>query len=136
MSYSSERTTEHNGTAFKFECGDEWAKMSADVSRLCRMVGEQMHEALAEVDFEALRREVQTAMDSVAQEVRLAMDNWRADWPAEKPMRVRVDIHAEPEEEPAPRPAADGDERMTVLRLVAEGKITAEDGARLLEALG
>jgi hypothetical protein len=27
-------------------------------------------------------------------------------------------------------------ERMTVLRLIAQGKITAEEGARLLDALG
>lgn len=38
--------------------------------------------------------------------------------------------------QPSPRPHATEEERLTVLRLLADGKITAEQAARLLEALG
>lgn len=36
---------------------------------------------------------------------------------------------------PAERPASYAEERMTILRMVQEGKITAEEAARLLQAL-
>ncbi len=49
---------------------------------------------------------------------------------------ARAGAWAEAQPQPQPeRPASYAEERMTILRMVQEGKITAEEAARLLQAL-
>jgi hypothetical protein len=134
---------------FSFASGDDWVRLSADLGQMGREIGEQVRKAMAEINFEGLGREIDRSMRDAAEEFRKAAAEWgQADcWKG--PTRVQVDIHASDAAEEATRggleqrqkePTATGetspDERLMVLRLVAEGKITAEEAARLLEALG
>jgi hypothetical protein len=49
---------------------------------------------------------------------------------------VRVDIRADAPAQPGPRQTDTGAERKAVLDLLAQGKINAQEAARLLDALG
>jgi hypothetical protein len=128
----------NGGAAFQFDRGDDWVRLSADFGRLGQAIGDQMRRALADVNVEAIAEQVRQAVTDVASEVRAAMDNLTATQAWEGPTRVRVDIRAEstPQPSPAQRPADHSVERLTVLNLVAQGKITAEEAAKLLDALG
>ena len=125
----------NNENAFRFDCGADWARMSADLSRICQMVGEQLRATLAEIDLEGLRREVKEALDNAAVDIQRANKRWRHEgvWPG--PRHEHEDVSPSPEGEGAAAAERAG-ERMTVLRLVAQGKISAEEAARLLDALG
>lgn len=126
------------GAAFQFDRGDDWVRMSADFGRLREVVGEQVRKAVAEINVDAIAEEVRRTLTDVVGEVRQAMDTLSSTQPWSGPTRVRVDIHAESaSEQPAPKSSNNlSQERMTILNLVAQGKITAEEATRLLDALG
>ncbi len=132
---------------FSFASGDDWVRLSADLGQMGRAIGEQVRKAMAEINFESLGREFDRSMRDAAEEFRRAAAEWGQAERWEGPTRVRVDIHASDATTEAPHDTQSqkvspsstetvGDERLMVLRLVAEGKITAEEAARLLEALG
>lgn len=132
---------------FSFASGDDWVRLSADLGQMGRAIGEQVRMAMAEINFESLGREIDRSMRDAAEEFRKAAAEWGQAERWEGPTRVRVDIHAgdaadatsrgaQPQQAAPASAEAAGDERLMVLRLVAEGKITAEEAARLLEALG
>jgi len=132
---------------FSFASGDDWVRLSADLGQMGRAIGEQVRKAMAEINFESLGREIDGSMREAAEEFRKAAAEWGQAECWEGPTRVRVDIHAgdataeasragQRQKESTPSGEATQDERLMVLRLVAEGKITAEEAARLLEALG
>lgn len=132
---------------FSFASGDDWVRLSADLGQMGRAMGEQVRKAMAEINFESLGREIDRSMRDAAEEFRKAAAEWGQAERWEGPTRVRVDIHAGDAAEEAtqgawrqqktsPTAEAAQDERLMVLRLVAEGKITADEAARLLEALG
>lgn len=131
-------------SGFEFKWDEDWVRMSADLGRmgaemgrLGQAIGQRICAAMADVDFEAIGRQVSQAMNQVAEEVERATaacheawhrQGFRAeDWTSQPGQ-------AAPKTEP-PGSTATADERMVVLNLVAEGKISAEEGARLLEAL-
>lgn len=126
------------GAAFQFDRGDDWVRLSADFGRLRQVIGEQVRKAMADIDADAITGEVRRTMTGVADEIREAMDNLASQPAWSGPTKVRVDIHAESAAEPpASKPGGSpSQERMTILNLVAQGKITAEEAARLLDALG
>lgn len=132
-------------SGMEFDSGEDWFRMSADIGRICETVGEQVRKAMEQVDWDAMREEINRATQQAAEEIRRSADEWpwvRGWW---RPMHVHVDVRgtAEPgtrrarrEEEGRASTEAPQAERMIILNMVAEGKITAEEGARLLEALG
>lgn len=124
-----------NGGAFGFDCGDNWLRLSADLSQLCQNVGQQLRRTVAQIDIEGIRDELRRAVDDIAAEARDAADNFRnsAEWSG--PTRVRVDIRADSPAQPG-QPADLAAERKTVLELLAQGKINIEEATRLLDALG
>ncbi len=127
-----------SGAAFQFDRGEDWVRMSADFSRMREVVGEQVRKAVADINVDAIAEEVRRTLTDVVDEVRQAMDTLASTQPWGGPTRVRVDIHAESaSEQPASKPTGDlSQERMMILNLVSQGKITAEEAARLLDALG
>lgn len=122
---------------FPFQGGHEWVRISADLGDLGRTVGDQVRRALADVDSDAVRRDIDRALGQMADGVRRASTEWSKSERWEGPGRIFVDIMAgrTPSEPTSTAPDANQEERMMVVRLVAEGKITPEQGARLLEAL-
>ena len=128
--YESENgTRQANGTAFRDTRRDDWAQIGVELGHLCQTVGDQVRRAVADVDWDRLRQDLQDAMDDIVQEVQIAVDTWNTDRQANSQQQPVP----QPDEEPAD---VDTDERMTVLNLVATGRISAAEGARLLEALG
>lgn len=122
---------------FPFQGGHEWIRISADLGELGRTVGDQVRRALADVDFDAVRRDVDRALGQMTDGFRRASTEWSKSERWEGPGRIFVDIMAgkAPSEPPPAASDANQEERMMVVRLVAEGKITPEQGAKLLEAL-
>ena len=120
-----------SGAAFQFDRGDDWVRMSADFGRLREVVGEQVRKAVADINVNAIAEEVRRTLTDVVNEVRQAMDTLSSTQPWSGPTRVRVDIHAESaSEQPAGKPTEDlSQERMTILNLVAQGKITVEEAS-------
>jgi len=127
-----------NGNAWSFDHGDNWLRLSADLGQLCQDVGQQLRRAVAQIDIEGIRDELRRAVDDIAAEAREAADNFRSSPEWSGPTRVRVDIRADSPAQPA-QPGQQTDlaaERKTVLDLLAQGKISIEEAARLLDALG
>lgn len=122
---------------FPFQGGGEWVRISADLGELGRIVGEQVRRAVAEVDFDAIRQEIDRSMQTMAEGFRKASAEWPKAECWKGPGRIFVDIAASkaPGDAAQTTPDRNQDERMIVVRLVAQGKITPEEGARLLEAL-
>ena len=124
--------------AFSFERDDNWVRFSADLGQMCQSIGEQVRRAVAEIDVDGIVDEVRRALGDVAAEAREASANWRSTQQWSGPTRVRVDIRADapaPPSQPSTRPQPEA-ERKAVLDLLAQGKINAEEAARLLDALG
>ena len=118
-------------------------RFSADLGRIWQQVGEQVRNAVAEIDFESMGDEVRRAMMEVGAEVREAVDNFSREQPWASSGRVNVDVQYDPAAasrpatmQPAPRPDPLARERTTILKMVAEGKITPEQAEQLLDALG
>lgn len=124
-----------NGNAWSFDHGDNWLRLSADLGQLCQDVGQQLRRAVAQIDIEGIRDELRRAVDDIAAEAREAADNFRSSPEWSGPTRVRVDIRADSPAQPGQQTDLAA-ERKTVLDLLAQGKISIEEAARLLDALG
>ena len=138
MNTTQEQNAVNGKNAFGFEHGDDWVRFSADLGQICQDIGAQVRRAVAQIDFEGILDEVRRAADDIAAEAREAADNWRNSPNWTGPTRVRVDIRADAPAQPGPRPRQSdvNSERKAVLDLLAQGKINAEEAARLLDALG
>ena len=138
MTYTGDRSTGNSHTGFRFGCGDDWVHFSADLGQICQSIGEQVRRAVEKIDVDSIVDEVQRAVADVTAEAREAADNFRSSQHWNGPTRVRVDIQADSPARPsqgAAQPNLDR-ERKAVLDLLAQGKISAEEAARLLDALG
>ena len=138
MTNTSEQSAGNGSTGFHFERGDDWVRFSADLGQMCQTVGEQVRRAVEEIDVDSIVDEVRRAMADVTAEAREAAGNFRNSQPWSGPTRVRVDIQADMPAQPSQRAARPdlNTERKAVLDLLAQGKINAEEAARLLDALG
>lgn len=140
MNSQKEQTRFQSGpeAAFRFDRSANGVHISADLNRICQQVSDQVRNAIAEIDFEGIGDEVRRAMTEVAAEVREAMDNFSREQQRAGATRVRVDIEREPAAGAAPAPEQDtlARERTAVLQMVADGRITADQAERLLDALG
>jgi hypothetical protein len=134
MNTTQEQNAGNGKNAFGFERGDDWVHFSADLGQMCQDIGEQVRRAVAQIDFEGILNEVHRAVDDIAAEAREAADNFRNSPAWSGPTRVHVDIRAETPAQPR-QPNLNA-ERKAVLDLLAQGKINAEEAARLLDALG
>jgi hypothetical protein len=134
MNTTQEQTAGNGKNTFGFERGDDWVRFSADLGQICQDIGEQVRRAVAQIDFEGIRNEVHRAVDDIAAEAREAAGNFRNSPGWSGPTRVHVDIRAEAPAQPR-QPNLNA-ERKAVLDLLAQGKINAEEAARLLDALG
>lgn len=138
MTTTQQQNAGNGNGAFGFDCGDHWLRFSADFGQLCQNIGEQVRRAAAQIDFDSILVEVRRAADDIAAEAREAAENFRSSSGWNGPTRVRVDIRADGSDQPAGR-AQQPDlavERKAVLDLLAQGKINAQEAARLLDALG
>lgn len=135
---SSQSGRAGSGAAFQFDRGDDWVRMSADFGRLREVVGEQVRKTVADINVDAIAEEVRRTLTEIVDEVRQAVDTLSSTQPWNGPTRVRVDIHAESASEQPAGKSSEGQsqERMTILNLVAQGKITVEEATRLFDALG
>lgn len=138
------------GAAFRFDRRPHGMHVSADLGKLCQQVGDQVRGAVAGIDFEAIGDEVRRAMVDLGNEVREAVDNLNREQPWANSGRVTVEVVHESGKpgragasarpaasvQPATRPDPLARERTAVLQMVAEGKITPEQAAQLLDALG
>lgn len=129
-------THEGNFSQFRAEWEAEWAQLGVGLAELGRRIAEQIAQTMAGINFEAIGREAAEAARRAA-EASWSAAGWRRSRAWRGPMHVHVDIGARAGgQEPGAPPDSRAQERMMVLNMVAEGKITAEEGARLLEALG
>ena len=130
-----QETSFNNENVFRFDCGEDWARIGADFSHMCQVVGDQLRRALAEIDLEGLRREIKEALGNAAADIQRANERWPREeaWSGTRHGHGDVSTSSRAEAMDTAEQVA---ERMTVLRLIAQGKITAEEGARLLDALG
>lgn len=138
MTTTHQQDAGNGASTFGFDCGDHWLRFSADVGQLCQNIGEQVRRAAAQIDVDSILVEVRRAADDIVAEAREAADNFRNSSGWNGPTRVRVDIRADGPDQPTGR-AQQPDlavERKTVLDLLAQGKINAQEAARLLDALG
>lgn len=138
MTNSSEQSAGNGSAGFAFERGEDWGRFSADLGQMCQTIGEQVRRTVAEIDVDAIIDEIRRALADVTAEAREAADNFRSSQRWSGPTRVRVDIQADAPASPsqqAARPNLDA-ERKAVLDLLAQGRISAEEAARLLDALG
>jgi DNA-binding NarL/FixJ family response regulator len=136
MTDTREQTAGNGNTGFRFDRGDDWVRFSADLGQMCQTIGEQVRHTVAEIDVDSIVDEVRRAMADVAAEAREAAGNFRSSQQWSGPTRVRVDIQADTPPQPSQRTAQPDKERKAVLDLLAQGKINAEEAARLLDALG
>lgn len=133
----------HTGGFAQFRMGWEgdWVRLTAELSELGRRIAENVAQAVAGIDFEAIGREAAEQARQAAEAAQAAAAGWEhgertKTWRG--PFHVHVDVHAQPHREApgASPPDSRVQARRMVLNLVAEGRLTAEEGARLLEALG
>ncbi len=138
MNNTYQQTTSNGDTAFRFEQGDDWMRFSADLGRLCQEIGDQVRRTVEQIDVESILGEVRRAADDIAAEVREAAENWRQSRSWGGPTRVQVEIRADAPAQSGGQHQAEGlaGERKLILDLLAAGKISAEEAARLLDALG
>lgn len=130
-------TQDRNGTTFQFDRGEGFGRLSADLERMCQAIGEQVREAVSHIDFEAIGQQISASLQDVADEARQAAEQFARDAQRFRPASLHVHMATgKPAQESPARQRPPSQERMTVLTMVAEGKITAEQGAQLLEALG
>jgi hypothetical protein len=138
MTTTGERSAGNSPTGFRFDCGDDWVRFSADLGQICQSIGDQVRRAVEKIDVDSIADEVQRVVADVTAEAREAADNFRSSQHWNGPTRVRVDIQADTPARPSQgtaQPNLDR-ERKAVLDLLAQGKISAEEAARLLDALG
>lgn len=138
MTNTSEQSAGNGSTGFAFERGDDWMRFSADLGQMCQTIGEQVRRTVAEIDIDSIVDEVRRTVADVTAEAREAVDNFRSAQQWSGPTRVRVDIQADSPTQSSQRAARPNleTERKAVLDLLAQGRINAEEAARLLDALG
>ncbi len=105
-------------------------------------VGRQIRDAMADVDWSGIKRSVRAAERTQQQAERVARQAERRQ--AQRP-EVKVTVHPPPTPEMASAPAAVtspaaangsiSQERLLVLQMIEQGKITPEQGEMLLDAL-
>lgn len=122
---------------FTFDCDGDWIRVSADLGDLGRKIGDELRRVAASIDFEGLRQEIDQTLGSVMDEVQRAAAAWNNTEAPRDPGAVHVNVQmgARPAGDATASDRSKNDERMIVLNLVAEGKITPEEGVRLIEAL-
>lgn len=138
MTNTSGQSAGSDSMGFRFDRGDDWVRFSADLGQMCQTIGEQVRRTVDQIDVDSIVDEVRRAMADVAAEAREAADNFRGAQHWSGPTRVQVDIQADTPAQSSqraaqPEPVA---ERKAVLDLLAQGKINAEEAAKLLDALG
>jgi len=80
-----------------------------------------VEQKLAQIDWDQVEKETQEVIRKGIYKAREALDKALSE--------------LESRRRPETQPPSQEEERLIILRMVAEGKITAEEGARLLEAL-
>lgn len=120
-----------------FDWQGEWVRMNVDLSGLGRKIGDELRRAAAGIDFEGLREEIDRTLQTMAEEMQKASAEWSAAESPSDPVSVHINVQAgaKPSDSARARRATEKEELMLVLNLVAAGKITPEEGARLIEAL-
>ncbi len=147
MNSQNDQTSYTGGpeAAFSFDRRQNGMRFSADLGRIWQEVGEQVRNAVSEIDFESMGDDVRRAMMEVGAEVREAVDNFSREQQWTSSGRVNVDVQYDPAAasakpaattQPAPRPDSLTRERTAILMMVAEGKITPQQAEQLLDALG
>lgn len=138
MADEKEQAYTGNFAGFRIDRGPDWVKFSADLGELGRKIGDEVRKAMASIDFDGICNNLEQSMRSMAEEMQAATADWGDATRWKGPMHVQVDLRTsqEAQESVEPQPDERSAERMTVLNLVADGKISAEEGAKLLEALG
>lgn len=120
-----------------FDWQGDWVRMSVDLGDLGRKISDELRRAAAGIDFDGLRQEIDRTMRTVAEEMQKATAQWGEAEPQADPLSVHINVQAgaRPDARGDAGQAVDKDELMLVLKLVVEGKITPEEGVRLIEAL-
>lgn len=141
MTEYSNQAAGGNDDAFRFERSGNGFTMSADIDRICQMVAEQVQKAVGEIDFDAIGEEMRQAMANAGEDIRRAMNDVCSGAQRRKgPTHVRVEVRADqPPKTPQRSKKQPEDviqQHKLVLTMLAEGKISAEEAARLLDALG
>jgi hypothetical protein len=111
-------------------------------SHMARL-GAQLEAHLGGIDHEAIRHKAERAAEKArrkaehaAERARLQAERSQRRWERMSPPRApRPPRPAPGAAQPRPAPSVTDEERMAVLRMVQEGKISASDAARLLEAM-
>jgi hypothetical protein len=104
-------------------------------------LNEELNDKLSQIDYEAVRRKAARAADKTRRKAEQAAE--RARMQADRAQRRWERMGGEPRAPRAPRPPQEQrqaepvteEERLMILRMVQEGKISTDEAARLLEAL-
>lgn len=96
-------------------------KLEKELGPKLEEAAKTVEEKLSQIDWDRLEREGQEVLRKGLQKAQQALD------------KALAELEKRPR--PPSRPISEEDERLVILRLVAEGKISPEEGARLLEAL-
>jgi hypothetical protein len=104
-------------------------------------LNEELNDKLSRIDYEAVRRKAERAAEKMRRKAEQAAE--RARMQADRAQRRWERMGGEPRAPHAPRPPqaqrqaepVTEEERLMILRMVQEGKISTDDAARLLEAL-
>jgi hypothetical protein len=127
--------------------GIELESMAEELERNIEMHMARMEAKLKDIDQEAIRRKATRAAEvarrkalRAAERARIKAERAERRWERMSPRhsgssRYSTRGRGPSPPTPPPPPPVTQDERMMVLRMVQEGKITADEGARLLEAM-
>jgi hypothetical protein len=126
--------------------GIELESMAEELERNIEMHMARLEAKLKDIDQEAIRRKATRAAETArrkalraAERARIKAERAERRWERMSPRHSGSSRHATrgrgPSPPPPPPPPVTSDERMMILRMVQEGKITADEGARLLEAM-
>jgi hypothetical protein len=115
------------------EVNERIARATEEIQRRTAERLEAQAQKMARKAEEMAQRAAERAAEHVT---RQAERTWRGGAPGWGSGWWRRGATPPPPQPPPPKPRATEEERLTVLRMLAEGKITAEQAARLLEALG
>lgn len=145
---TDERDEDQADAVFTFaaDFGQVGAEAGAAAQELAWRIQQRVAEKLAKIDFEAIaRREAERARQQAEKETARAQRAAekarrrakRAQQKAQKSVRWRFEWDAEHGGQRATRegPATSEEERLSVLKMLAEGKISAEEAEILLQAL-
>ena len=120
------------------------AAIEARIAEAMTEVETRLDESLGRIDSDRIRRRVEYATDQALRATELATERAhreaeraaeRARLRAERAERRWQRVSGKPKHKPKARPQISDDERLRVLKMVEEGKITPEQAAELLAAL-